>query len=340
MSAQILIIAVVTAALSFALVAVVRRMAIRHKLMDLPNERSSHLIATPRGGGVAIVIGFAFAVSSLWAINAVTGTLWIGLVGCGSAIAVIGYLDDRYHLSSSKRFLVHIAASVSFVALVGGYPSSGLANWGIHGLWFGYAFAVLMLVWGTNLFNFMDGIDGIAGSEAVFVSSSAAALNWVSGGDLGITAVLLSLAGASLGFLFWNWPPARIFMGDAGSGFLGFALTAVLMAASLRARLPIEVLPILGGVFVVDATTTLIRRIAQRDRWLEAHRTHAYQHLARRFGSHRPVTLMVLAVNILWLFPWALATVHLPENGRIYLAAAWIPLVIIAIAAGAGRREA
>jgi len=160
------------------------------------------------------------------------------------------------------------------------------------------AFSVLALVWGTNLFNFMDGIDGIAASESVFITAAAGTLNLMNRGDPGLTAVLFSLSAASLGFLFWNWPPARIFMGDVGSGFLGFIISACLMTTSLHGTLPIEVLPILGGVFVVDATTTLIRRVLQGDRWLEPHRTHAYQRMARRLGRHRPVTLMVVVINV------------------------------------------
>jgi Fuc2NAc and GlcNAc transferase len=185
----------------------------------------------------------------------------------------------------------------------------------------------------------MDGIDGIAAVESIFIAASGAILNLINGGDPGLTAVLFSLSAASLGFLFWNWPPARIFMGDVGSGFLGFIVSACLMATSIQGILPIEVLPILGGVFLVDATTTLIRRILQGNRWLEPHRTHAYQRMARRFGRHLPVTVIVLAINIVWLFPWAIATTLFPDNGRIYMAAALLPLVIISIIVGAGRRE-
>jgi Fuc2NAc and GlcNAc transferase len=326
-------------ALSYVLVGAIRRIAIKQNIIDVPNERSSHAVATPRGGGVGIVVSFVAATSALWAIDLISSKIWLALVLSGGAIAGVGYLDDRQHLSAARRILVHVGAAVFFVAAAGGYPAPEVIKWGLRGVWAGSAFSVLALVWGTNLFNFMDGIDGIAAGESIFITVSAGTLNLMNGGDSGLTAVLFSLSAASLGFLFWNWPPARIFMGDVGSGFLGFIISACLMATSIQGALPIEVLPILGGVFFVDATTTLMRRILQGDRWLEPHRTHAYQRMARRFGRHLPVTIIIFVVNVVWLLPWAVATIRFPENGRVYMAAALLPLVIISIVVGAGRRE-
>jgi len=335
----VLVVVLVTLVLSLAITGMVRRIATRQNLMDMPNDRSSHVVATPRGGGAGIVVSFALATSALWAIDLVSGRIWFWLVLPASVIAGIGYLDDRYKVKASIRLMVHTGAAVIFVSGLGGYPAAELGKWGLQGAWVGPAFSVLALVWGTNLFNFMDGIDGIAGSESVFIATAGGILNLINGGDPGLTSILLSLSAASLGFLRWNWPPARIFVGDVGSGFLGFIVSACLMLASIQGALPIEVLPILGGVFFVDATTTLIRRIVQRDRWLEPHRTHAYQRMARRFGRHRPVTLSVGLVNVVWLLPWAIATTHMPEKGPFYMAAALVPLVIISIFLGAGRRE-
>jgi Fuc2NAc and GlcNAc transferase len=326
-------------ALSYTLVGVVRRIAINQNLMDLPNERSSHVVATPRGGGVGIVFSFVAAISVLWALNLVPGRFWLALVLSSSAIALVGFLDDRHQLRASIRLLVHLGAAILFVAVSGGYSANDLLEWGMRTTWAASAFSVVALVWGTNLFNFMDGIDGIAAVESIFITAGGGVLNLISGGDPGLTAVLFSLSAASLGFLFWNWPPARIFMGDVGSGFLGFVVSACLMAASRRSALPVEVLPILGGIFFVDATTTLIRRIVQGDRWFEPHRTHAYQWMTRRFGAHLPVTLIVTITNVVWLLPWAIVATRFPGNGRLYMAAALLPLVIVAIIVGAGRRE-
>jgi Fuc2NAc and GlcNAc transferase len=324
---------------SIVLVGYVRRYALKKNIIDLPNTRSSHARPTPRAGGIAIVMSFisALCVLSLCRVVDTRTASILSVAGC--TIAGIGYLDDRRQLTARLRLTVHLAAAVLVVALLGGLPERELARWGLNEFWVGSAFTVLVLVWGTNLFNFMDGIDGIAGSEAIFISAGGAWLNWLDGSDSGMTAAMLSLSAASLGCLVWNWPPARIFMGDVGSGFLGFMVTALAIVASERGSIPIEVLPILGGVFLVDATITLIRRILRGDQWLDAHRMHAYQHLAHRLGNHRPVTLTVIAIDLCWLLPWAYVANRFPEYARICVAGALLPLCIIVILTGAGKRE-
>jgi Fuc2NAc and GlcNAc transferase len=316
-----------------------RRYALQRNLIDVPNVRSSHASPTPRGGGVAIVVAFftgALLLAGLGVLNTrILGALLIG----GSAMALVGYLDDRWHLRASVRFGAHLAAALGVVTLLGGIPESTLAHWGIHGVWMGGLVTVLVLVWITNLFNFMDGVDGIAGSEAVFVSGAGAWLNWSVGGAAGLTAAMSCLAAASLGFLRWNWPPARIFMGDAGSGFLGFSLALLGLAASQSGILPFEVWAILGGVFLVDATVTLIGRMLRGERWFEAHRTHAYQHLARRWKSHLPVTILVMMINVFWLLPLAFLATKFPSYVLWLLATALAPLVALVIACGAGTHE-
>lgn len=329
----------VTFTVSAILVGIVRDYALKKKIIDLPNTRSSHTAPTPRAGGIAIVLSFVGALGVLCLCRLIDTRTAVVLLVAGCAIALIGFLDDRRQLTAKWRLSVHLTAAVFVVAIIGGIPEPELTKWGIGGFWFGSAFSVLVLAWGTNLFNFMDGIDGIAAGEAIFISTAAAGLNCFNGGDFGISATMLCLAAATLGCLVWNWPPARIFMGDVGSGFLGFTLTALVIVACQRASIPIEILPILGGVFLVDATVTLLRRLVRGDRWLEAHRSHAYQQLARRWRSHRPVTLLVMIINVSWLLPWAYMATRFPDYARAYLAAALLPLVIFALLLGAGKRE-
>jgi Fuc2NAc and GlcNAc transferase len=335
----VLVILIITFFVSYVLVGYVRHVALDRNMVDIPNERSSHTIPTPRGGGIAIVVSFVIAVSGLLVSHLVTEKIWFALVMSGCLVAGVGHLDDRHPLRATTRFAVHVVAAAFVVFMLRGIPPSELSKWGLHGFWLGAGISVLVLVWATNLFNFMDGIDGIAGSESFFVAAAGGWLNWLNGGDPGITAMLLSLSVASLGFLLWNWPPASVFMGDVGSGFLGFVVAALLMFTCLVSKVPIEVLPILGGVFLVDATITLLRRIFRGDRWFEPHRTHAYQVLAKKLGRHRPVTLIVMAVNVFWLLPWAYASNRFPSNSRLYMIAALLPLVILSIMVGAGRRE-
>ena len=338
---SIAVVWIVGGAFAIAMIAtgLMLRYALQRRLIDVPNPRSSHSSPTPRGGGMAIVVAFLGAVLALAFTKHLDGKIALALAGGGGVIALIGFLDDRRTLSAGARFAVHVAAAALVVAVLGGIPGPELANWGLHGVWLGATIAVLVLVWTTNLFNFMDGIDGIAGGEAVFIAGAGAWINWRHGGDAGLTVAMLSLGAATSGFLRWNWPPARIFMGDVGSGFVGFSLAVLGLAASTEGAIPIGAWAILGGAFLVDATVTLLRRIARGDRWMEAHRLHAYQHLARRYRAHLPVTGLVILINVVWLLPWAIIAVKFPMRAPLFFAAALAPLIVLALACGAGAEE-
>jgi Fuc2NAc and GlcNAc transferase len=169
----------------------------------------------------------------------------------------------------------------------------------------------LGIAWTVNLFNFMDGIDGIASAEAVFISWGGAWLAPLMGSAAAVPAVGCTFGAVCCGFLVWNWPPARIFMGDVGSGYLGFVLVVLALAATRENPAALAVWLILGGIFFCDAFVTLVRRLARGERLYQAHRSHAYQWLSRRWGSHRSVTLAVVCVNLGWLLPAAwFAAVH------------------------------
>jgi Fuc2NAc and GlcNAc transferase len=318
--------------------ALVRRHALRNAILDVPNVRSSHVTPTPRGGGLAIVIAFLGALAFLVSVGLLQPSLAFVLAAGGGAVALTGYLDDRKTLPASIRICVHIVAAILAVMVLGGITEQTLRTVGLHGIWAGGLLGLLVLAWSTNLFNFMDGIDGIAASEAVFVAGAGALLNWRYGGDSGLTAAMVVLAAATLGFLVWNWPPARIFMGDVGSGFLGFTLAVIALAASRHSVARIEVWMILSGVFVVDATVTLLTRVVRGDRWFEAHRQHAYQHLASRWKAHMPVTALVIVINLLWLFPWAWIAALYPADATSCAIAALVPLAVVASLLGAGRQ--
>jgi Fuc2NAc and GlcNAc transferase len=335
------VIMVVLTAFIVALIAtgLMRRYALQRNLIDVPNARSSHALPTPRGGGIAIVVAFFSSLLVIAYIGLIDFRVLSALLIGGGAMALVGFLDDRRHLRASVRFCVHLAAAIWVVILLGGVSETALAHWGLYGVWTGRLFVILTLVWTTNLFNFMDGLDGIACSEAIFISCAGAWLNWREGGPPGLTAAMACLSATCLGFLRWNWPPARIFMGDVGSGFLGFSLAVLGLAASQKGMLPIEIWAILGGVFLVDATVTVVRRLARGDRWFEAHRTHAYQNLARRLKAHLPVTILVMMVNIFWLLPLAILAANIPAYARWFLAVALSPLVVLVVAFGAGADE-
>ena len=336
----ILIIAVMlTVFVTWVLTGAVRRYAVRRVMLDVPNARSSHSVPTARGGGLAIAAVFIAWGLLLVFLRLLSANVAIGLLGGGVLIALIGYIDDHAALPAKIRFLVHLAAAVLMIVFVGGVPSHSLFMLGMHGQLAGGIVGIILLTWSTNLFNFMDGIDGIAASEAVFVSIAGAVLYWLHNGNSGLTLLMLILAAATSGFLIWNWPPARIFMGDVGSGFLGFSLGGLGLAASQQGAMSMEVWAILGGVFLTDATLTLIRRVVRGDRWFEAHRMHGYQHLARRWKSHRPVTIGVTIVNLFWLLPWAYMASRFPDRAVWCLAGALIPLSAALLSIGAGKSE-
>ncbi len=185
----------------------------------------------------------------------------------------------------------------------------------------------------------MDGIDGIAGTEAIFIAGAGGALAILTASAPAIAIVSLMFGVACGGFLWWNWPPAKIFMGDVGSGYVGFFIAVLAIAAARENSVALLVWLILGGVFFVDATVTFVRRLARGERVYEAHRSHAYQWLARRWRSHRRVTLLVSLINVTWLLPAAVIASTRPSLAGWFACAALIPLAAAAVAAGAGRDE-
>jgi Fuc2NAc and GlcNAc transferase len=319
---------------AWLLTAWVRRAALRDGVLDVPNQRSSHKAPTPRGGGLSIVVALSLAAVYLRARGLVGTPMLVSLLMGGYAIAAVGYFDDRRPVSPLVRLLVHLGAATLAVWQMGGLPAVqvGAALYDLG--WVGHVVAVLGLVWVLNLFNFMDGIDGIAGVEAVCVFAGAALLMPAAGG---VTELAWTAAACSAGFLAWNWPPAKIFMGDVGSGYLGYTLGVLALAFAHQEPVGVWVFLVLGGVFVVDATLTLFRRLARGERVYEAHRSHAYQHLAQRWGGHRPVTLGVLLLNLCWLLPWALVVTRMPSRAGWCTVLALLPLAILALLAGAGR---
>jgi Fuc2NAc and GlcNAc transferase len=231
---------------------------------------------------------------------------------------------------------MHFVAAVIVVSALGGLPTLPVFGTEVSLGVFGGILAAIYLVWLLNLFNFMDGIDGISGAEVVSVCGAAAFLIHRTTHDNNIASLPLALAAATLGFLAFNWPPAKIFMGDVGSGFVGFiiGIFSLVTADSVGSLGWIWV--ILLGVFIVDATVTLIGRLFRKQKPHVAHRSHAFQHLALRFGSHKRVTIGVVAINVLWLLPIAFAVTEGRIDGFVGVLIAYTPLTIAALIFGAG----
>lgn len=308
----------------------IRLYGLKH-LLDVPNERSSHTVPVPRGGGMAIVAASIGGCTALWWAGAMPGPLYATLAGGGALVAAIGFVDDHTPLPARVRIVGHLAAAVAATWLIGPVERLALGPWTLQLGWTAWPLTVVGLVWLLNLYNFMDGIDGLAGAEAVFTCAAGLVLAAAAGLQAPWLAVI---AAASLGFLVFNWPPARLFMGDSGSGWLGFAFGAV--ALHQQTESPALVWPwlLLLGVFVADATVTLLRRIARGERWYAAHRQHAYQHAARRYG-HARVTRTVLGLNML-LAALSLLAVKMPLAAVALVALGYIGLCVLALRLGAG----
>ena len=292
----------------------VTRFLRQKSILDHPNERSSHSIPTPRGGGWGILLVLVPG----WGALGVAQALLVGLVG----LAGVSWLDDRRGLPPLPRLLVQ-----------GGAVGLGLWALGDRLVFQGWlpdnldhVLAALCWLWFINLFNFMDGIDGLAGSEAASVAIGLALMAAIAGGAPALTEPALLLAGAALGFLVWNWQPARVFMGDIGSVPVGFALGWLLLSAAAAGLwLAALLLPL---YFLADATLTLVRRLAAGRRIWQAHREHFYQKAVQNGRSHAQVVRAVLVTNsaLLGLVltvpePWALAGGLLAVVGLLW----WLP---------------
>lgn len=312
----------------------VERHAVMLGLIDAPNHRSSHMRPTPRGGGLGIVLGSTGCALWIGLRAGADGFYWSALLG-SVLVAAIGLRDDIRHVPAAIRLVVQLSAVGALVWSIPGVLPDGPAA----GAWLWLPVLLIAGGWWINLFNFMDGIDGIAGSQAVFMLSTAAVLAlWrepvVIGDPLWLWMPVLGLV--ALVFLGRNWPPARVFLGDVGSTYLAFVSFYFALATVLKGWLTPAVWLVLGALFAADASVTLLRRALRRQRLLEAHRSHAYQRLARRYGSHKKVTLGAAMINLGWLAPLAAACLQWPQTQWVIVILAYLPLVALAWVAGAG----
>ncbi|MEA3809193.1 Undecaprenyl-phosphate N-acetylglucosaminyl 1-phosphate transferase [Enterobacter hormaechei] len=319
-----------------------RGYAIKHNVIDRPNQRSSHSVPTPRGGGVAIVLTLLVALVWFYFSRVLTLDSFLGLFIPGGIVAIIGFLDDHGHIAARWRLLMHFLASAIGMYFLGNFPVITLFGFELSLSWIGMILGCVYLVWMLNLYNFMDGINGLASAEAITFAACSAVLIAINGyidAPESIYPLTLALIGAAAGFIVWNFPKAKIFMGDAGSGFLGITIgLMILHIGKVDTHFFIAELCLLG-VFIVDATTTLLRRVVGGKKVYEAHASHSYQILARKYGSHVPVTLMAIAVNVLWLFPIAFLIASAKIDGVVGLIVAWLPLLCVALKCGAGVKD-
>ena len=307
-----------------------RRIALSKAILDLPNHRSSHSTPMPRGGGIAFVALFLIIMPLYMYYSAIFSTAMAAIWVASGLIALIGFYDDLKSISSYARITGQFLIIAWLLYNTGGMPSIYIGNFLIsNSLIFNFLGAIY-LVWLINLYNFMDGIDGIASLEAISVCLCAILLyiNYDLRELIGLPLLLTALIG---GFLCWNFPKAHIFMGDVGSSFIGLILGFLSMvSASIQPNL-FWCWLILLGVFIVDATYTLLYRLMSGEDIFQAHRSHAYQIATYLFKTHYLVSLGVLCINFFWLLPNALWVLKGYFFGYQGLIIAYLPLLILVI---------
>jgi Fuc2NAc and GlcNAc transferase len=324
--------------LTFLLAMMVTRVslawALCNDIIDQPNHRSSHTRATPRGGGIGIVVGSTAAIAAA----AILG--WIrpqvaGALACGLPIAIVGYIDDRVSLSARIRLLVQAACAAAALWLLAPLPALDLFGFILPNA-LTVAIYFIATIWLTNLFNFMDGIDGIAAGQTIAIG-----IVWSMLVGPIIALPLLAIAAAAAGFLIFNRPPARIFMGDVGSAFCGFFIMVATLAVGLDNGMPWPVLWFLPAApFILDATVTLITRMLRGKQPTVAHRSHAYQILARRIGRHGPVSAAYALVTVFWFGTAAWLSITSTAGAALLIfATAVAPGIVVLIALGTGHDD-
>lgn len=349
MSLPILIaVSAIGAAVSWITVAVVRTVARRRGLLDIPNARSSHDVPTPRLGGIGIIAGMIAALAVAAGSGAAVGPAFV-LLGIGLAVAVVSLIDDFRGLPVSARLAVHLAAGSAAVASLGSFDvATGLGVAAPSARAVDIGLTVLWIAGFMNAFNFMDGIDGIAGGQAAVAGAALAGIGWMV--DVPALAVLgAAQAAACVAFLWHNWSPASIFMGDVGSAFLGFLIAAAPLVAPTTAQAPYGLFPValLVWPFLFDTILTFARRALHGENVVAAHRTHLYQRLTQAGWAHAPVaalyTALAAVAALLVVAPGASGRATLPAVAFAAVAAGLLWLLVVhaerrrAGHAGAGR---
>jgi len=286
---KIVLLIIILGVISFILTYFIRQFALKYKLIDVPNERSSHNVPTPKGGGVAIVISWFLGITVLFFMGYVEDSLYFALLS-GIILSVVSLIDDFINVKPFIRLIFQFITVIIAFYFLNGLRPFIIPELSLNNLYVIYPIVIIGMVWFINLFNFMDGVDGFASTEAILISL----VIFVLSGNI----INLVLIGCIAGFLFWNWPKAKIFMGDVGSTQLGFIL--VILGVYFHNKLEFSILNwiMLSSPFWFDATFTLYRRWRNKEKLSQAHRKHAYQRIVQAGFSHQKVNFYLIGINI------------------------------------------
>jgi len=313
---------------SYTVTGLVRRYSLQHSLIDKPNDRSSHVAPTPRGGGLSISISVLVSIYILMEINYLPRNISIAMLGGGCLVTIVGWLDDHRDISVLWRGCSYVIASIWALYFIDSVGQINLGEPIIINV--GLAASIIIVIaiaWLVNLYNFMDGTDGIAAIQAVSSALPAGVIFWLNS-EPGLAVICFVIVSACVGFLFWNWSPAKIFMGDVCSCLIGFIFGVLAIAGEHTNTIPIAVWLILLSVFIWDTTFTLLKRILMGEKWYVAHRSHAYQRLNQLGVSHSSIAIFVFILNVTIIWPLVYAA-YKWDNIMIYLLVFSIILMFI-----------
>jgi UDP-N-acetylmuramyl pentapeptide phosphotransferase/UDP-N-acetylglucosamine-1-phosphate transferase len=277
---------------SFLLTFFIRRLAIRKSILDFPNERSSHKIPTPKVGGLAVAVVWFSGLIYLYITNNIEHRLFFSFIP-GALLVVIGIIDDIVAIRPLYRLIFQMVVSCIAITIIGGLEKIDFGFFTLESKLILSVFAILGTIWFINLFNFLDGIDGYIGMEIIFITSSALLLF-----NDSVAAILLA---ATMGFLIWNWQPAKIFMGDAGSTLLGFNMAIFSIYYQNTSKSSLIIWLMLSSVFWFDATLTLCRRLKKREPLILPHKKHAFHRIVQSGFSHQKTVLYAFVLNLIIL---------------------------------------
>ncbi len=277
-------------------------------MVDVAGDRHSHVLPTPRGGGAGLVLALLIS-SALVPAEQMTSGFWVfGLLPGFVVLSLVGWWDDRISLSAGFRFAVQLLVSIYMVYWLRQYESG--MNLAV------VLIVVLYLVWMINLYNFMDGSNGMAGLQGVFAGGMLGYLNFVAG-DMEALVWSLLLLVVCVGFLPWNLGRARVFMGDVASGSLGFAFAALLLYGVINGNFSLAIAWMLMLVFMCDSTLTLVTRVLRGERWYNPHKQHLYQRLIACGWSHGSVLSLYQLINLVFITPGIVVAVHFPSLAAV-----------------------
>tara|TARA_B100000427_G_C15515180_1_gene597926 strand:+ start:466 stop:1431 length:966 start_codon:yes stop_codon:yes gene_type:complete len=301
------------------------------EFIDTPNERSSHKRPTPTSGG--IVFSSVYLVSSTYFLNVAEYQIYQHLLILIPIymLGVIGFIDDVKQISPLFRLFAHFALAIWCIYQLGGFPYLYFYGYEVNSIVLTSIFGVLFFVWLLNLYNFMDGIDGIASLETITACISIAVFLFLDNQQMDVWVLPLLLMSVVFGFLFLNFPKAKIFMGDAGSSFIGACLASMAIMHTKEDPDFFWIWVILLAVFITDSTLTLFHRTLKKEKIYIAHKSHLYQIAAEKYSSHSKVSLAVAFINIFWLFPMAYLVYANFIEGFIGMLVAYSPLIMFSI---------